>query len=85
MNYWQVLKRNTFISTTVVDNLDKPIDYDAEKFLGDIKQFILDETIISEDKFKKYLEAIVPKTRILFDLVKPYINGKLSIYTILSY
>ena len=85
LNYWQVLKRNTFISTTVVDNLDKPIDYDAEKFLGDIKQFILDETIISEDKFKKYLEAIVPKTRILFDLVKPYINGKLSIYTILSY
>ena len=66
LNYWQVLKRNTFISTTVVDNLDKPIDYDAEKFLGDIKQFILDETIISEDKFKKYLEAIVPKTRSLF-------------------
>ena len=82
LNYWQLLKNNTSVSTTIVDN---PVDYDVEKFLGDVKQFILGETDRDVIAFKNYLEAIVPKTRILFDLVKPYINGKLSIFNVLSY
>ena len=116
LNYWQLLKNNTSVSTTLVDDLDKPVDYDVEKFLEGIKQFefaaptttitsgiaappptaraaVGIATIaapptasgIAAIAYKKYLEAIVPKTRILFDLVKPYIKGKLSIYNVLSY
>ena len=96
LNYWQLLKQNTSVSTIIVDDLDKPVDYDVEKFLGDVKQFELAATasaIVAAPPatatdviaYKKYLEAIVPKTRILFDLVKPFIKGKLSIYNVLSY
>ena len=109
LNYWQLLKNNTSVSTTLVDDLDKPVDYDVEKFLGGIKQFEFAPPAIAPPPtanaratvgiaaiaappatanaiaYKKYLEAIVPKTRILFDLVKPYIKGKLSIYNVLAY
>jgi len=92
INYWQLLKRNTAVTTTIVDNLDTPIEYNSAEdsanavpFLSDYKEFILDESISVPDKYKKYLENIVPKTRVLFDLVKPYISGKLSIYNVLSY
>jgi hypothetical protein len=50
-----------------------------------VKEYILDETITDENKYKKYLETIIPKTRILFNLVKSYITGKLSVYEVLSY
>jgi hypothetical protein len=59
LNYWQLLKRNTSVSTTIVENLDTPIDYyntedsaNAVPFLSDYKEFILDETINVSDKYK---------------------------------
>ena len=85
LNYWQLLKQNADVSTTIVDTLDKPLEYEANTFLKNSTEFILDETINETDKYKKYLETIIPKTRVLFDMVKPYINGKLSIYNVLSY
>ena len=87
LNYSRLLKKNTAVATTVVDNLEKPIDYESEQeqFLTSIKEFILDETMNDPEKYKKYLDVIIPKTRVLFDLVRPYINGKLSIYNVLTY
>lgn len=85
LNYWQLLRRDTSVTTTVIDNFDTPIEFDSTTFLNDIKEFILDESLTSDDKYKKYLEVVVPKTRILFELVKKYIKGKLSLYDTLGF
>jgi len=85
LNYWQLLNRKTVVSTKVIDNLDMPINYDETSFINDVKEYILDETIKDNDKYKKYLDIVIPKTRTLFNIMKPYITDKLSVYAVLSY
>ena len=41
--------------------------------------------IVIRNKFKKFLNVIIPKTKILFNLIKKYINGKLSLVTVVNY
>jgi len=85
LNYWKLLNRKTVVSTKVIDNLDMQIDYDETTFVNDVKEYILDETIKDNDKYKKYLDIVIPKTRVLFNIMKPYIKDKLSVYAVLSY
>jgi hypothetical protein len=70
----------------VVDDLDKPLEYKDDLFVNDIKEYILDESLLdAPDKYKRYLKTIIPKTRVLFNIMKPYITGKLSVHEVLSY
>jgi len=85
LKYWQLLRQNTEVTKVIVDDLSKKIDYDKESFLTGITEFMLDESIEDPDKYHKYLEAVIPKTRILFGLVKSHIVGKLSVYDVLTY
>jgi hypothetical protein len=86
IQYWQFLNNNTRYSSRVVDDLDKPLEYKDDLFVNDIKEYILDESLLdAPDKYKRYLKTIIPKTRVLFNIMKPYINGKLSVHEVLSY
>ena len=85
LNYWQLLNRKTVVSTKVIDNLETPINYDETSFINDVKEYILDETIKENDKYRKYLDIVIPKTRTLFNIMKPYITDKLSVHAVLSY
>ena len=88
LNYWQVLNRNTFISSVVVDELDSS---SGEKFravskLGDDESrfFNATEYLCSEDiedpkKLSKFIETIVPRTRTIFNLLKKSIVGKYTL------
>lgn len=85
LNYWNFLKRNTHVNTKIIENLDTPFNHDETNFVNDIKEYVLDETITDDNKYKKYLDIIIPKTRVLFNLMKQYINDKLSVYEVLTY
>jgi len=87
LNYWQFLNKKTIVNSISVTELDKSLEYSDENFLNNIKQFILDETIPDDidDKYKKFLEAIVPKTRVLFNLIKDHIKGDLSYIKVVQY
>jgi hypothetical protein len=92
LNYWQLLKKNTNVKTIRVDNINDEIDFDAETFVSEIKNYVLtlDETLNVErmskfDIYKKFLTSIIPKIKVLFALVKKYIHGKLSIVDIIGY
>ena len=86
IQYWNFLNNNTRYSSKVVDDLDKPLEYKDDLFVNDIKDYILDESLLdAPDKYKRYLKTIIPKTRILFNIMKPYITGKLSVHEVLSY
>jgi hypothetical protein len=91
LNYWQLLKSKTNINTTFVDSIDMQIEFDEETFVSGIRNYALNLAYedlkgkTREDIYKIYVDTIVPKTRVIFNLMKKYIKGKLSIIDVVSY
>ncbi len=74
-NYFSLLKKNTSIlEETISETSDEGIKYTAENFLEGYKaiRFLEEEGYgdRTENTYKDFLEKMVPKTRILFDLIK---------------
>ena len=85
LNYWQLLRKNTRITTRTIDELDENIAFNSRDFLSDIKEYVLNSEITDADRYAEYLRIIVPRTRVLFDLVKKHLNGSLTLSEILDY
>lgn len=91
LNYWEFLKKKTNVNTIFIDTLNDDIQFNENNFANSIKQYILnlsaDETkgLSKNDVYMKFYKSIIPKTKILFNLMKKYINGKLSIVDVVSY
>ena len=93
LNYWQLLKKKTNIHTILIDSFEQELDYNDEghDFANNIKNFVLN---LSEDElngktrielYEKFVKQIVPKIKVLFNLMKKYITGKLSIVDVVGY
>jgi hypothetical protein len=93
LNYWKLLKNNTNVKQINVDNLDEELEFDEKTYISEFKNYNLsieasNEKIAGMSQFKIYkmfLKTIIPKIKILFNLVKKYIHGKLSMVNIVSY
>ena len=91
INYWELLKQSTKTNSIIIDNFDEDIKYDENNFVNNIKNYILDtesesfKNISKIDLYKQFINYIIPKTRILFNLMKKYITGKLSLVDVVSY
>ena len=89
INYWQFLKKNTNVNLNFIDNFNDEIKFNEQNFANNIKEYVLnlseEQEISREEVYKKYLNHIIPKTRVLFNLMKKYITGKLSIVEVVSY
>lgn len=83
---FRILKKNVDIVPRVVNDLSKELDYDNEEganLFSNFNEFIINHDLDEldadqEDKFKKFLEAIVPKTRTILKLVRKNLKYKLS-------
>jgi hypothetical protein len=88
LNYWQLFKNEKFLEEIFIDNLDREIEFNEKDFANNIKKYILD---LSEEESKrkhvytKFVKTFVPKIKILFNLMKKYITGKLTIVDVVSY
>jgi hypothetical protein len=90
IQYWQLLNKKTDYKTIEVTNLDESVNYENKQYLDIPTEYVLSESIIdtenqNNNQYKKYLQAIIPKTRTLFQLMKRHINGKLSMKEVISY
>jgi hypothetical protein len=91
LNYWQLLKKNTSVSTISINSLETEMDYNEDNFIDNIKNFVLDlvepvdVNTNNKEKLDKFLDIIIPRTRVLFNSIKKYIRGKLSMETLISY
>ena len=89
INYWQFLRKNTNVNLSFIDSFDDEIQFNEQNFANNIKQYVLNLPETQElslgETYKKYLNHIIPKTRVLFNLMKKYISGKLSIVEVVSY
>jgi hypothetical protein len=92
LNYWQLLKKKSNVNNTFIDSLDTEIEFDEATFVSGLRNYVLN---ISDEEMKGYgsrvdiysqfTNIIVPKIRVIFNLMKKYINGKLSIVEVVSY
>jgi hypothetical protein len=91
LDYWKLLKKKTNVNEIFIDNLNNEIDFNESNFVNSIKNYVLnlsdDDTkgLSKQEIYNKFINIIIPKTRILFDLIKKYITGKLSIVDVVSY
>ena len=92
INYWQLLKQKTEVTNIDVNSLNDTINYEDNDFVDNIKNYVLDfsenerpEGLSDVDVYNEFLKIIIPKTRILFNLVKKYIKGKLSMVDLINY
>jgi hypothetical protein len=91
LNYWDLLKKKTNINTVFIDSINDEIEFNENNFVNSIKNYVLNlnnhETrgLTKDDIYSKFIDIIIPKIRILFNLMKKYIIGKLSIVDVVSY
>jgi len=91
IEYWRLLKKKTIVNNTFIDSLENEINFDENTFVGSVRNFILNlssDQLQGKSKLEIYNEfanIIIPKTRVIFNLMKKYIKGKLSIIDVVSY
>ena len=92
LNYWQLLKQKTQIEPIEINGLDNEIEYTDTNFVDNIKNYMLDlseyempEPLSNVEIYDKFLKIITPKIVVLFNLVKKYIKGKLSMVDLITY
>ncbi len=91
LNYWQLLKKKTNVNTNFIDNFENELDFNEQNFANNIKNFALNlseestKGLTRTEIYEQFVKTFIPKTRILFNLMKKYIVGKLSIVDVVSY
>jgi hypothetical protein len=85
VHYWKMLRQTMSITTHEISDLKESLDMNSHNFLTSIKNFVLDPSLDERDKYRKFLEVIVPKTKNIFEMMRKYIHGRLSLQDVLSY
>lgn len=95
---FRILKKNTNIAPFIIEDLEKDI-YENEQegkagdkgsdvdFLDTLRHYVLSDTlqrVDEDDKFDKFLRAMIPKTKTLIRLVRKYITQKLSFVSVVQ-
>lgn len=81
--YWAFLNKFTSPSTQVVDPRVDRMTHDDQSFMRGVLECAPDPAFMDDqtpDKYRAFLEAVIPRTRILFERIKPYLTGRLSVY-----
>lgn len=91
LNYWQLLNTYTRVQDILIDDLQMDYPYTENTFANNIKQFILNvpeeerKSIGKEKLYEQFIQSIIPKIKILFQLMKKYMNETVSILNIVEY
>lgn len=91
LNFWQFLRKKTNVTSIEIDNLDEEIKFNEENFASNIKNYVMTATaddtkyLTADEIYEKFIQCIIPKTKIIFNLMKKYITGKLSVVDVVSY
>jgi len=86
---FRLLNNQVTINEYTVTKFDKEVDHEklGEKyhmnFLSETMEYGIADTLLTEsDKFLKFLKSVIPNTRALIRLVRPYIQNKLNMVDI---
>jgi len=92
--YWNLLRKNTSITRKSIsleetesregrEGRDRGRDqYDIDdmvQFTSSFMSFFSDEQIDSEEKYRKFIEMLIPNTTLLFEVMNKYITGEITL------
>jgi hypothetical protein len=91
---FRFLHKNKEIAPFIIDDLEKDVYQDADAddndktdFLNDIRHYTLSDTLLrvnEDNRFERFLQAMIPKTRTLIRLVRKYITQRLSFVSVVQ-
>jgi len=80
---FKLLNSKTASKQLIIDDLDTELNYDD--FLSNITEYLLNENLYEDDDYyRKFLNAIIPRTRNLIRMTRKYITDKLSVVEIIN-
>jgi hypothetical protein len=82
--YWNLLRKNTSITRKAIslEEKEREDQYDVDdmiQFTSGFMSFFSDEQIDSEEKYRKFVEMLIPNTTLLFDIMNKYITGEITL------
>ena len=86
LQYWELLRRPTLVTPHIIPRDTYDLSFNVDTFLTGNQSFSLESSdSTTPEDYGRFLEAVVPRTRVLFDAVKRYISGSLSLHSIVKY
>ena len=75
--FYKRLNKDSAVNTQVVESFETPVQH---SFLQGATEMVLDDSLQEEsEKYERYLQSIIPRTKTLFNIVKKYIDEKLTL------
>ena len=85
---FRMLNKNKDIAPFIIDDLEKDLyENDDTEFLSSMRHYTLSDNLLRTEKdnrFEKFLQAMIPKTKTLIHLVRKYIVQKLSFIAVVQ-
>lgn len=82
---FRLLTSKLAVEYNKMENLDTEFTEDENSFANNVKEFALDETMNKEPhKLRKFLNVVIPKTKVVFNIMRKYIRNKLSLIEIVQ-
>jgi hypothetical protein len=82
--YWNLLRKNTSITRKSIslEERESSDQYDIDdmtQFASGFMSFFSDQQIDSEEKYRKFIEMLIPNTSLLFEVMNKYITGEITL------
>ena len=75
--FYKRFTKTANINSQIIESFDAPVE---PIFLDAATEMVLDDGLQDEpDKYEKYLQSIIPRTKTIFRIVKKYIDEKLTL------
>ena len=84
--YYKRFGKRSLVNTELIESFDTP-DEREHNFLEGATEMVLDDDLMEGDPseiYEKYLQAVIPRTKTLFNMVKKYITEKLTLQQVVS-
>ena len=81
INYWKLLNRSTNISIKQTNK--EEIEFNKSNYLNEVSEYFPNPD--SGLSYDDYLNNIIPKTRVIFDIFKENIENPFSIFKVVSF
>ena len=82
--YWNLLRKNTSITRKSIslEESERRDQYDVDdmvQFTSGFMSFFSEQQIDSEEKYRKFVEMLIPNTALLFETMNKYITGEITL------
>lgn len=82
--YWNLFRKNSTVTrkSIYLEERESEDQYgvdDMIQFTSNFMTFFADEEIDSEEKYRKFVNMLIPNTSLLFDIMNKYVTGEITL------